>query len=65
MALAGSNTQMDAMLTQFGIVHTFETYEGDHTNHVKDRFEQKVLPFFTANLEFAPAKGHTKTVSKR
>lgn len=63
--LANSNKQMDAMLTQFGIYHTFETYEGDHTNHVKDRFEQKVLPFFTANLAFAPSRNPAKTVSKR
>jgi S-formylglutathione hydrolase len=54
--LAGSNKAMDALLTSLGIEHTFETYEGDHTNHVKDRFEQKVLPFFTAHLTFSAAK---------
>ena len=54
--LAASNRALDAILTQFDIAHTFETYEGDHTNHVKDRFEQKVLPFFSTNLSFTPAK---------
>jgi enterochelin esterase-like enzyme len=58
--LAGSNRQLDAILTQFDIAHTFETYEGDHTNHVKDRFEQKVLPFFSTNLSFAPATAQAK-----
>lgn len=58
--LAGSNQQLDALLTQFDIPDTYETYEGDHTNHVKDRFEQKVLPFFTANLSFTPVKGQAK-----
>ena len=58
--LLGSNRQMDAILTQFDIAHTFETYEGDHTNHVKDRFEQKVMPFFTANLSFVPVKNQPK-----
>lgn len=48
--LAASNRQMDEIFTSFGIKHSFETYEGDHTNHVKDRFEQKVLPFFSNNL---------------
>jgi S-formylglutathione hydrolase FrmB len=48
--LAASNRQMDEIFTSLGIKHTFETYEGDHTNHVKDRFEQKVLPFFSNNL---------------
>ena len=56
--LAGSNEQMDKMFTEYGIKHSFETYEGDHTNHVKDRFEQKVLPFFSENLTFAASKRH-------
>jgi hypothetical protein len=54
--LAGSNEQMDKMFTEYGITHTFETYDGDHTNHVKDRFEQKVLPFFSSNLAFTSGK---------
>ncbi|HLH30767.1 MAG TPA: hypothetical protein VKY31_06160, partial [Terriglobia bacterium] len=51
-SLAASNRQMDEIMTTLGIKHSFETYEGDHTNHVKDRFEQKVLPFFSRNLAF-------------
>ena len=54
--LAGSNRDMDALLTSLGVEHSYETYEGDHTNHVKDRFEQKVLPFFTTHLTFSAAK---------
>ena len=34
----------------------FETYEGDHTNRVPARFEQKVLPFFSNNLAFTAPK---------
>jgi S-formylglutathione hydrolase FrmB len=49
--LAGSNKQMDQILTDFGVKHRFETYEGDHTNRVKERFELKVLPFFSNNLK--------------
>jgi len=49
--LANSNKQMDQILTDFGVKHTFETYEGDHTNRVKERFELKVLPFFSNNLK--------------
>ena len=48
--LAASNQDMDALLTRLGVPHIFETYEGNHTNHVKDRFEQRVLPFFSENL---------------
>jgi S-formylglutathione hydrolase FrmB len=54
--LQGSNKQMDEELTRLGVTHTYETYEGDHTNHVKDRWEQKVLPFFSANLSFTAPK---------
>lgn len=54
--LMASNKDLDATLTQFDIPHTYETYEGDHTNHVKDRIETKVLPFFSENLSFAKAK---------
>ena len=53
--LAGSNKELDQSLTQQGVPHTFETYEGDHTNHVKERFEGKVLPFFSDNLSFSTA----------
>lgn len=49
--LLGSNKDMDASLTQIGVPHKFETYEGDHMNHVKDRFEANVLPFFSENLK--------------
>jgi S-formylglutathione hydrolase len=55
-SLAASNRQMDEIFTSLGIKHAFETYEGDHTNHVKDRFEQKVLPFFSNNLSFVAGK---------
>jgi S-formylglutathione hydrolase len=48
--LAGQNKQLDQMMTEFGIMHTFETYEGDHTSKIPDRIETKVLPFFSKNL---------------
>ncbi|HLK49521.1 MAG TPA: alpha/beta fold hydrolase [Bryobacteraceae bacterium] len=54
--LAASNEQLDASLTRLGVPHQFETYEGDHTNRVKQRFEIKVLPFFSENLAPAPAQ---------
>jgi len=49
--LAAANQQMDQIFTNFGISHTFETYDGDHTNRVVERIEQKVLPFFSKNLK--------------
>jgi enterochelin esterase-like enzyme len=54
--LAGSNKEMDESLTRLGISHQFETYEGDHTNHVKERWVESVVPFFSKNLSFTPPK---------
>jgi enterochelin esterase-like enzyme len=54
--LQGSNKELDESLKRLGVPHTYETYEGDHTNHVKDRWEQKVLPFFSQNLSFTAQK---------
>jgi hypothetical protein len=50
------NQEMDRLLTEFSISHTYETYQGDHTNHIPQRFEENVLPFFSKNLEFGTAK---------
>lgn len=50
--LLNSNKLMDESLSRLGVVHTFETYDGNHCNRVKERFETKVLPFFSENLEF-------------
>jgi S-formylglutathione hydrolase len=54
--LAAANRQMDQILTDFGVTHRFETYDGDHTNRVVERIEQKVLPFFSTSLSFSAAK---------
>jgi enterochelin esterase-like enzyme len=50
--LLGSNREMDASLTQLGVTHTFETYEGTHMSRVPQRFEGQVLPFFSQHLSF-------------
>ena len=54
--LARSNGELEEAFKAFGLRHTFETYEGDHTNHVPERIEQKVLPFFSNNLSFEVTK---------
>jgi S-formylglutathione hydrolase FrmB len=50
--LIGVNTQLSEVLTSYGIEHSFETYEGNHTNKVAERYETRVLPFFSRVLEF-------------
>jgi len=38
------------LLESYHIPHTAEIYSGNHVNHVMDRVEQKMMPFFSANL---------------
>jgi enterochelin esterase-like enzyme len=55
-SLLNSNRELDALLSKFSIAHTFETYEGDHNSKVAERFDTKVLPFFSRQLTFSPEK---------
>jgi S-formylglutathione hydrolase FrmB len=48
--IAATVRTLDGIMTNYGIAHDFEIYEGNHVNHVADRIETKALPFFTKNL---------------
>jgi hypothetical protein len=37
-------------MTRLKIAHSFEEYDGDHTNKVGERIERNVLPFFSKDL---------------
>jgi S-formylglutathione hydrolase FrmB len=50
--LLAGNRQLDAAMTQGGIAHVFETYDGDHNNRIAERIEKHVLPFFSTRLKF-------------
>jgi len=50
--LAQPNRDMDEALTDAGVPHHFETFEGDHNGQVPVNFETKVLPFFSKQLDF-------------
>ena len=45
-----TNRQLADMLTRVGIAPTLEVYEGDHGNRLRERFETRVLPFFSRQL---------------
>jgi S-formylglutathione hydrolase FrmB len=40
------------VLDKYGIVNSFELYQGTHTSKVADRFQNHVMPFFSRNLCF-------------
>lgn len=50
--IASTIKTFDTILTNYGIAHTYEEYQGDHLNRIAERIEQKMLPFFSANLSF-------------
>jgi enterochelin esterase-like enzyme len=50
--LLQTNRDMDEALTDAGVAHHFETFEGDHNGQVGVNFESKVLPFFSRELAF-------------
>lgn len=50
--LIGDNKRISEVLTSYGIDHVYETYEGDHVNKVAERYETRVLPFFSRELKF-------------
>ena len=39
-------------LSEHGIPHTFEIYQGDHNRRIPERLETRVLPFFSKVLKF-------------
>jgi S-formylglutathione hydrolase len=53
-SLLASNRQLNDEMNKLGIPHTFEEYDGDHTNRIGERIERNLLLFFSRNL-VAPA----------
>jgi enterochelin esterase-like enzyme len=46
----GTNTQLAESLTRLGVTQTFEVYDGDHGNRIRERFESQILRFFSQHL---------------
>ena len=59
-SLLPPNQELNQALTRLAVGHTYEEYEGDHTNRIAERLEKAVLPFFSSNLSFSPAKSRSQ-----
>ena len=46
----GTNQQLADALTRLDVPNTIEVYDGDHGNRVRERFETRVLQFFSRHL---------------
>src|ERR1700730_14884626 len=51
--LLATNKELEQVMTRFAVAHTYQEYEGDHTNRIAERIEMHVLPFFSNNLSFS------------
>ncbi len=59
-SITDTTKDLDQVLSAYKIPHFFEVYQGDHLNHIADRIETKLVPFFSKNLSFDKASGHKK-----
>lgn len=48
--LRTDTAKLHEALNRYSIKNTFEVYSGTHTSAVADRFQNHVMPFFSANL---------------
>jgi enterochelin esterase-like enzyme len=53
LAIAATVRQLHGALESYGITHGYEIYDGDHVNRIQQRLVEKVLPFFSEQLESA------------
>ncbi len=56
VGISGATKLLDQFLTQYGIAHFYESYDGDHLNRIAERLQTKTLPFFSQHLVFEKAK---------
>lgn len=47
------SAELDSLMTELGIRHSFELYNGGHGDHIRSRIETEVLPFFSKALQRA------------
>ncbi len=52
VGIAHTVESLDRTLTAFGVSHVAEIYAGDHHDHIQQRMESKVVPFFSQHLKF-------------
>ena len=49
--IAQTVRQLDRILSDFGVNHTAEIYDGDHISAIDERITSKLMPFFSARLK--------------
>jgi S-formylglutathione hydrolase len=52
MGISAATRELDKVLTDYGVAHFYESYDGDHLNRIAERLQTKTLPFFSEHLSF-------------
>jgi S-formylglutathione hydrolase len=52
VGIAHTVESLDRILTAFGVAHVEQIYSGSHIDHIEQRLETKVVPFFSEHLKF-------------
>ena len=61
VGIAATVRTLDRILKGYGIAHDFAIYGGNHIDHIEQRLESRVLPFFSEHLKF---EGMTRATSE-
>lgn len=56
VGISAATKELDKVLTDYGVAHFYESYDGDHLNRIAERLQTKTLPFFSQHLAFEKAK---------
>ncbi|MGH9834028.1 MAG: alpha/beta hydrolase [Blastocatellia bacterium] len=56
VSISAATKELDKVLTDYGIAHVYESYDGDHLNRIAERLQTKTLPFFSQHLAFEKAR---------
>jgi enterochelin esterase-like enzyme len=51
-AISRSTKKLHDLLNAHKIPHVYESYEGNHVNHIGERIQTRTLPFFSQHLSF-------------
>src|SRR5215468_8149137 len=56
VSISATTKELDKILTDYGVAHFYESYDGDHLNRIAERLQTKTLPFFSEHLSFEKAR---------
>jgi enterochelin esterase-like enzyme len=56
IGISAATIQLDKVLTDYGVEHFYESYDGDHLNRIAERLQTKTLPFFSEHLSFEKSR---------